>query len=113
MSDLKNQIFALLKKCPDSTGTHQIHYYTDSTVYVITLTTKFGTQEDVPDYSAIVTISKESGQYHKTVELTEKEYMDIKWTIEEWAKDLEEKAFEDFAKFAEREPNSMDDLLND
>ena len=113
MSDLKNQIFALLKKCPNYTGTHQIHYYTDSTVYIITLTTKFETQKDVPDYSAIITISKESGQYDKTVKLTEKEYMDIKWTIEEWTNYLKEKAFEDFAKFAESEPNTMDDLLND
>lgn len=113
MSDLKNQIFALLKKCPDFTGTHQIHYYTDSTAYIIVLASKSETQEDVPNYSAIITINKESGQYHKTVELTEKEYMDIKWTIEEWANYLKEKAFEDFAKFAESEPNTMDDLLND
>ena len=113
MSDLKNQIFTLLKKCPDATRTHQIHYYTDSTVYVITLVSKFGIQENVSDYSAIITISTESGQYQKTVELTEKEYMDLKWTIEEWDKELKEKAFEDFAKFAERDPNSMDDLLND
>lgn len=113
MGNLKNQIFTLLKKCPSSTGTHQIHYYTDSVVYIVVLSSKFGTQKDVPDYSAIVTINSENGQYQKTVELTEKEYMDIKWTIEEWHEVLEVKAFDDFAKFAESEPNSMDDLLND
>ena len=113
MSDLKNQIFTLLKKCPSAASDRQIHYYTDSAAYTISLVSNFGAQEGVPDCYAIITISTENDQYQKNVELTEKEYMDLKWTIEEWDKELKEKAFEDFAKFAESEPNSMDDLLND
>lgn len=111
MGNLKNQIFTLLKKCPSFTRTNQIHYYTDSIVYAVALYPKF--KQEGLDYCAIITISSENGQYQKTVELTEKEYMDIKWTIEEWHEVLEVKAFDDFAKFAESEPNSMDDLLND
>ena len=113
MNDLKNQIFALLKKCPNAARDRQIHYYTDSVAYTISLISNFGTQENVPDCYAIITISTENDQYQKNVELTEKEYMDLKWTIEEWDKELKEKAFDDFVKFAESEPNSMDDLLDD
>ena len=114
MSDLKNQIFTLLKKRPDSAGASSsviaVAYDLNKPVsYSISLF------KDVKDkqYSVSIRINEEFNTYIKNIELTEKEYMDVKWTIEEWIKDLEEKAFEDFAKFAESEPNSMDDLLND
>lgn len=113
MSDLKNQIFTLLKKCPNAAGDLRIHYYTDSVAYTVSLISNSVMQKGVSDCYAIITISTENDQYQKNIELTEKEYMDLKWTIEEWDKELKEKAFEDFAKFAESEPNSMDDLLND
>ena len=114
MSDLKNQIFTLLKKRPDSAGGSSrviaVAYDLNKPVsYSISL---FKDVKEKP-YSVSIRISEEFNTYNKDIELTEKEYMDIKWTIEEWIKDLEEKAFEDFAKFAESEPNSMDDLLND
>lgn len=114
MSDLKNQIFALLKKRPDSAGASNLvvavaYDLNKPTSYSISL---FKDIKDKP-YSVNIRINEEFNTYIKDVELTEKEYMDIKWTIEEWIKDLEQKAFEDFAKFAESEPNSMDDLLND
>ena len=110
MSDLKNQVFALLKKCPEraNIGKHfaEIAYCTeDNGTYVLTLKSEEEYEIQVAIYTCNV--------FSKTISLTEKEYMDIKWTIEEWRKVLEEKAFEDFAKFAESEPNSMDDLLND
>lgn len=111
MSDLKNQIFALLKKCPKraSTNEHVIeiaYYPEENSTYILTLKSE-------EEYKIKVSIYDYPNVFSKTIPLTEKEYMDIKWTIEEWQKVLEEKAFEDFAKFAESEPNSMDDLLND
>ncbi len=114
MSDLKNQIFALLKKRPDSAGASNsvvsIGYDLNKSIwYCISL---FKDVKDKP-YSVNVRINGDFNTYIRDIELTEKEYMDMKWTIEEWARDLEEKAFEDFAKFAERDPNSMDDLLDD
>ena len=111
MSDLKNQIFALLKKCPERANiseyvTEIAYYPEDNSTYILTLKSEVG-------YKIQVSIYNYDNVFSKTVPLTEKEYMDIKWSVEEWREVLEEKAFEDFAKFAESEPNSMDDLLND
>ena len=111
MSDLKNQIFTLLKKCPERTNvsehvTEIAYYPEDDTTYMLTLKSEDG-------YKIKVSIYDYPNVFSETIPLTEKEYMDIKWTIEEWDKELKEKAFADFAKFAESEPNSMDDLLND
>ena len=113
MSDLKNQIFTLLKKCPDSATGSEANYHGDRNYYSIVLHKKYGTQEDIPDFSASLTIFTEFGRHYKSVELTEREFMDLKWTMEEWNKVLEDKAFEEFKDFAENEPNSMDDLLKD
>lgn len=111
MSDLKNQIFTLLKKCPERVNfnehvTEVAYYPEDNSTYILTLKSEEG-------YKIQVSIYDYANVFSKTIPLTEKEYMDIKWAIEEWRNLLEEKAFEDFAKFAESEPNSMDDLLND
>ena len=114
MSDFKNQIFTLLKKCPDSaTNGREVQYHNDQMYYSLVLNKKQGTQPDVPDFSASLTIYTEFGRYFKSIELTEKEFMDLKWAIDDWRKVLEEKAFEGFREFAESEPNSMDELLND
>lgn len=112
MSDLKNQIFTLLKKCPKdvyiSSETNNVSatYYNDhnSIFYGINL---------IYSDRAIYFDISSNMSYTRKIDVTEKEYMELKWTIEEWAKILEEKAFEDFKEFAETEPNSMDDLLND
>lgn len=111
MSDLKNQIFTLLKRCPGRANisgyvTEIAYYPEDNSIYILTLKSEEG-------YQIQVSIYNYANVFSKTVSLTEKEYMDIKWAIEEWREVLEEKAFDDFAKFAESEPNSMDDLLND
>lgn len=110
MSDLKNQIFTLLKKCPNEiylspeSNDFVVSYYNNGNVYDLNFI-----------YSkTLVTIGISNGtEYIKQVEVTEKEYMELKWTAEEWSKVLEEKAFEEFKEFAEMEPSSMDDLLND
>ena len=113
MNNLKNQIFALLKKCPNGVDRHRISYHKDDNYYDLTLNKKYETQEDTPNFSASLIIYKNTNKYFKSVELTEKEYMDIKWSIEEWNKVLEDKAFEEFRDFVESTPNSMDDLLKD
>ena len=114
MSDFKNQIFTLLKKCPDSaTNGHEIQYHNDKIYYSLILNKKQGTQPDILDFSVSLTIFTEFGRYFKSIELTEKEFMDLKWAIDDWHNVLEAKAFEEFKDFAESKPNSMDDLLND
>ena len=47
-------------------------------------------------------------------ELTEKEYMEIKWKIEEWANNLNTYALNKFAEYVNSFPkNPMDALLDD
>ena len=111
MSDLKNQIFALLKKCPDNVFVNgefsEVMYYVDDVLsYKLHL-------DHNKKQEAILYIYSVSSTFWKTITLTEKEFMDIKWQIADWRSAIEAKLFEDFAKFAESEPNSMDDLLND
>lgn len=118
MSDLKSQIFSLLKKCPTSAsswdnGSLVLYRTGDGQEYHIeTYKRKDYHPKDHPDFSATITIENERFDC-ETIPLTEKEFMDFKWKTEEWEKILHEKAFEAFKEFAESDPTSMDDLLND
>lgn len=48
------------------------------------------------------------------IELTEKEYMELKWKIEAWRDELQNSNFETFKEFVNEIPErGMDDLLND
>lgn len=49
----------------------------------------------------------------KEVELSEKEYMELKWQIENWLDLINDSLYNQFKEFAESEDSSMDDLLND
>lgn len=111
MNDLKNLIFALLEKCPNHAfsypdGGEALYYYKDATSYNLGLTSG-------DKYVAHFMIYSGPNVFNKEVSLTEKEFMEMKWKLEDWAKDLEAKAFEEFKDFVESKPNSMDDLLND
>ena len=112
MCDLKSQIFALLKKCPNNISFNSATYYKDdNTTYVVSLH-QF-TKSDTYEY--VVNLDIYSGwiALNKHISVTEKEYMDLKWTIEDWDSVLKNKTFAEFKEFTESEPNSMDDLLND
>lgn len=51
---------------------------------------------------------------HITIEVSEKDYMEIKWKCEEWSKYLKEQQLNQFEEFVNGfENNSMDELLND
>lgn len=112
MSDLKNQILALLEKCPDYTTTiiddliEATYYNGEFITYRVHVSFK-------PNPTVALFIYFNSSTYRKEISVTEKEFMDIKWKIEAWAKEIEAKALDTFKEFAEKEPSSMDDLLND
>ena len=112
MSDLKNQIFALLEKCPDHITT-VIDDFIEATYYNGEFITYRVHVSFKPNPTVILFIYFNSSAYRKEISVTEKEFMDIKWKIEAWEKEVEAKALETFKEFAEKEPNSMDDLLND
>lgn len=46
-------------------------------------------------------------------EIGEKDYMEIKWKIEEWSNYLKEQAFNKFKEFIEEDDTQIDDLLDD
>lgn len=118
MSDLKSQLFSLIKKCPNNASTWDDGSYlsykaSDEVEYSIqTLKKKPGYPEDYPDFTASINIEKDTF-VSETIALTEKEFMDIKWKTEEWESVLHAKALEAFKEFAESNQTSMDDLLND
>lgn len=112
MSDFKNQIFALLEKCPDYTTTI-IDDFIEATYYNGEFITYRVHVSFKPYRTVTLFIYFNSSVCRKEISVTEKEFMDIKWKIEAWTKELEAKALDTFKEFAEKEPSSMDDLLND
>lgn len=112
MCDLKNQIFALLKKCPNRADFNNVTYYKDdATTYNIVLY-QFK-QGNVPNYIVDLNIYSRYGTHIEQASITEKEYMELKWQIEDWTEVIKNKILGEFKEFTESEPNSMDDLLND
>jgi len=121
MSDLKTQIFSVIKKRPHSICTsfdaYEVAYVNDNSEYIIYPTKcNNGTS-----FVCTLRVSKRcnndtlpfADETIRKVELTEKEYMDLKWAIEAWKEQIEEQDLEEFKDFAESEPGTMDDLLHD
>ena len=119
MSDLKTQIFSVIKKRPYSISTtfggYQLGYINDNIEYVV------GIDRHDGHFTCTLDINKSldkdplmfKDSTYRKVELTEREYMDLKWSIETWKEQMEEQDLEEFKDFAESEPGTMDDLLND
>ena len=62
-----------------------------------------------------VMLSVRNGQQfcHKEVDLTEKEYMQLKWKIQDWNSILKEELMAVFKEFVNTPNGTMEDLLND
>lgn len=120
MSDLKTQIFSIIKKRPCSISTrfggHQLGYVNDNVRYLIGIDRQHGGHFvctlDINKSLDIEPLMFKDSTFRK-IELTEKEYMDLKWSIEAWKEQMEEQDLEEFKDFAESEPGTMDDLLHD
>lgn len=111
MEELKTLIKKLLSKAPMYTAfvdnyCYTVEYIHEDTKYYINLYKE--------SYTAKLKIEKKDINARCfTVKLTEKEYMEFKWTIEEWDKYLYTKYFNEFKDFVEIETaKSMDALLN-
>lgn len=69
------------------------------------------------EYILCLNITERHPYFHlseKTIKVSEKDYMEIKWKCEEWSKYLEEQQLNQFEEFVNGfENNSMDELLND
>lgn len=113
MSDLKNQVFRLFEKRPieaqiAETGGSLRYCVTDSLYYSINVIAS-----DNSKFAIGVEIWTDYAHYERYVEISEKEFMNLKWKIEDWQSILEQEAFDKFEEFANIEPGTMDDLLND
>lgn len=113
MSDLKNQIFTLLKKCPNRANTTSdggcVEYEDPNLNCQITVGKKF----DAVGYFVEVWIDAPYANHFESIDLTEKEFMELKWTMEEYETVLKLKLLDAFKDLCESEPSSMDDLLKD
>jgi hypothetical protein len=90
------------------------NYRNDSKEYSVNLINKQSYHpEDTPEFFIELYIDDGNQNFYREIPLTEKEYMELKWIIEEWCTVLELRAFDAFKEFCELEPGSMDDLLND
>lgn len=111
MKEIKNLVTKLLQVSPslvsiDNFGGSATYNSNDDTMYSI-----FLYKND--DYNLSLTITSGSGYYEYFSKLTEKEFMELKWTIEKWSNDIENKTFDEFRDFVNSNANPADDLLND
>ena len=110
MKEIKNLVTKLLQVSPslvaiDNSGGCAT-YYSNNTTYSI-----FLYKND--DYNLSLSIDSGRGYYEYSSKLTEKEFMELKWTIEKWSDDIENKTFDEFRDFVNSNANPADDLLND
>lgn len=110
MDDLKTLVNKLLCRQPDLI--HEIfelsvQYQNKGLIYDITL---WESEHKVTlDIQGNVVVTS-----NYDIELTEKEYMELKWKIEAWRDELQNSNFETFKEFVNEIPErGMDDLLND
>ena len=110
MDDLKTLINKLLCKQPDliyEMFETSVQYKNKDFIYDITL---WKSEHKVTlSIQGNVAITS-----NYDIELTEKEYMELKWKMEAWRDELQNSNFETFKEFVNEIPESgMDDLLND
>ena len=118
MEQLKNLVKKLIAKEPSSADpnaifTPQIEYKNDNVIYRIAINHIPETNEYVLELFIEDNPEDYDTGYNYYCNITEKEYMEIKWNIEAWHDFLVKKEFDRFAEFAEQEQSSMDELLND
>lgn len=117
MENLKNLIWKVLKKRPYTVNVENA--YDEWDIHYITAKNNYFSIELVNEgedsYFVILKITNE-GQDHlviKEVSLSEKEYMEMKWTIESWKDRLDEEALDSFKEFAESGSETIDSLLDE
>ena len=113
MSDLKKLIFKVLEKTPTRTDVnfdktyHSVFYIDEEKSYDIVI------YKNKDGYEAEINIFNAYRSSRFVCELTEKEYMQLKWQMEEWNTYILDKDFDLFEEFANKSKGSIDDLLDD
>lgn len=111
--ELLNLIKKLLKKRPSSFGGFvfdetSLLYENGESTYIIDFNAVNG-------YVITLSIDNAITHYcnHYSIDVDEKDYMEIKWTMQNWRSVFEESEFNTFKEFAETDDTQMEDLLND
>ena len=116
MTDLLTLIKKLLNHVPNRINVSPfidggVEYFYENLIYCI----NYWKGQD--GYTISLHITEKNPYFHlneKTMKVSEKDYMEIKWKCEEWSKYLEEQQLNQFEEFVNGfENNSMDELLND
>lgn len=104
MEEIKNLIFKLLKKKPNWISTideKEINvYYNDDISLGIYNYNGFEYQLRI-------------NNFYFTDELSEREFMEMKWKLSDWKDVLEKEAINKLSEFVDSPNGTMDDLLND
>lgn len=103
MEEIKNLIFKLLKKKPDWISTiyeNEIEAnYNDINLAIYNY--------DCFKYQLRI------NKFCFAGDLSEREFMEMKWKLSDWRDVLEKEAISKLAEFVDSPNNTMDDLLND
>lgn len=108
MSKLVSLVKKLLERKPDNCGMFcdYVAYKHKDGFY------RVDTSEYDKTYSIYLFDTSNETQFSE--EVSERDYMEIKWAIEEWRKILHEDAFDEFEEFVNEVPDQgMDELLHD
>ena len=115
MKDLKTLVIKLLEQKPNSCiidgfmcAAH-VSYVNGDTRYEISLHKASKYSLELHIYSVC-----DSKSYYYDCDLSEQEFMEIKWKIEGWDQVLQEDVFNAFSEYVESLPgDARDELLND
>ena len=118
MCDFKNHIFKLIQKCPDyiyiwDKVQYEIAYYPGSDICYRIHFKRHTISEEQLKYFVELIIQDPQSSFAYTIELNEKEYMELVWKIEDWYKSIESRVITGFEDFVYHSPDKMDDLLDD
>lgn len=112
------KLISLVRKCLNNKPSYKyegifdycgaVVYYDNDVKYTISITNPIDEQ-----YTLRVEMDKDCHiEFYSS--LTEKEYMEFKWRMEELCKILDDEAFSSFESFVDsQEKGTMDELLND
>lgn len=118
MEQLKGLVKSLLEKKPSyvemDSFSPTAYYKSEKVTYNIDLYSNKNTNE----FKVSLYITKDDEKYDifgydYSCDLTEKEFMELKWQMEAWNKELRQIAFNEFKEFVEQQESPMDELLHD
>lgn len=116
MEDLKNLVKKLLDRKPveaevDGYFGPNITYKDEKNFYKIDMSINGKSQYSLNLFIGQNDLDLDGHDFN--CKITEREYMEFKWKIEEWKNELHADAFSEFSDFVKQQEDPMNTLLND